>query len=73
MKIYIKIAETFLPILIDIRASIYVISKDLIKKLKLKIKPNDETKVVLLGGENKVKVIRLIPNIPIAIQNLHIS
>jgi len=36
----------------------------------LKIEANDETKVAPLGGRSKIKVIGLIPNISIAIQNL---
>jgi len=59
-----------LPTLIDIGASICVISEDLVKKLRLRIEPNDGTKVVPLGGESKVKVIGLILNAPIAVQNL---
>ena len=56
--------------LIDTGASVCVISEDLAKKLRLRIEPNDGTKVVPLGGESKVKVIGLIPNAPIAVQNL---
>ena len=59
--------------LIDIRASVYVISKDLAKKLKLRIELNDGTKVALLGRGSKVKVIGLIPNASIAVQNLRTS
>src|SRR6266498_3608405 len=70
LKAYIRIAGTPLPTLIDIGASICVISEDLVKKLRLRIEPNDGTKVVPLGGESKVKVIGLILNAPIAVQNL---
>src|SRR6266496_5288987 len=73
LKAYIRIAGTPLPTLIDIRASVCVISEDLAKKLRLRIELNDGTKVVPLGGGSKVKVIGLIPNAPIAVQNLRIS
>ncbi len=65
--------ETLLPTLINIGASICVILKDLTKKLRLKIEANDRTKVVSLEGRSKVRVIGLIPNTSIAIQNLCIS
>src|SRR6266542_1803238 len=70
LKAYIRIAEMPLPTLIDIGASVCVISEDLAKKLRLRIEPNDGTKVALLGGGSKIKVIGLIPNAPIAVQNL---
>ena len=59
--------------LIDTRASVCVISENLAKKLRLRIEPNNRTKVASLGGESKVKVIGLIPNVSIAVQNLHTS
>ena len=58
-----------MPTLIDTGASVCIISKDLAKKLKLRIEPNDGTKVASLGKGSKVKVIGLIPNAPIAVQN----
>ncbi len=70
LKAYIRIAGTPLPTLIDIRASVCVISEDLAKKLRLRIEPNDGTKVASLGGGSKIKVIGLILNAPIAVQNL---
>ncbi len=54
-------------------ALICVISEDLNKKFKLKIEVNDGIKVASLGGENKIKVIGLISNTFIAVQNLHTS
>ncbi len=60
-----------MPTLIDTGTSVCVISEDLAKKLRLRIKLNDGTKVAPLGGGSKVKVIGLIPNAPIAVQNLH--
>ncbi len=39
------------------RASVCIILEDLAKKLRLKIKVNNRTKVVLLRGRSKVKVI----------------
>ena len=69
LKAYIRIAEISLPMLIDTGASVCVISEDLAKKLRLRIESNDETKVAPLGEGSKVKVIGLIPNAPIAVQN----
>ncbi len=56
--------------LIDIEASVCVILEDLTKKLRLRIEPNDGTKVAPLGEESKVKIIGLIPNAHIAVQKL---
>ncbi len=70
LKAYIRIAETSLLTLIDTGVSVYVISKDLVKKLRLKIKANNGIKVTLLEGGSKVRIISLIPNAPIVIQNL---
>jgi len=69
LKIYIRIAEILLSILIDIGVSICVISEDLVKKLRLKIETNNEIKIASLKGGSKVKVIGLISNILIVIQN----
>jgi len=54
-------------ILINIKVLVYMILEDLIWKLKLKIKANNEIKVVLLGKENKIKIINLIFNISIIV------
>ena len=67
LKAYIRIAETSLLTLIDTGASVCVISEDLTKKLRLRIELNDGTKVALLGGGSKIKVIGLILNAPIAV------
>ena len=72
LKVYIRIAGILLSTLINIRASIYIISEDLVKKLKLKIEANNETKVAPLEEWSKVKIIGLILNAPIAVQNLRI-
>ncbi len=69
LKAYIRIAETHLSTLINIEVSVYIILKDFTKKFKLKIKANDRIKVALLKGKSKVKVIGLIPNAPITVQN----
>ncbi len=69
MKTYIRIAKISLPILIDTEASVYIISEDLVKKFRLKIEANDEIKVASLGKESKVRVIDLISNAPIVVQN----
>ncbi len=60
-----------LPILINIGASVCIILEDLAKKLKLKVEANDGTKVASLGRENKVKIISLISNALIIVQNLY--
>jgi len=70
LKAYIRIVRTPLPILIDIRVSICVISEDLAKKFRLKIEANDRIKIIPLEGKSKVRVIGLIPNVLIAVQNL---
>jgi len=73
LKAYIRIAKTPLPTLIDTEASVCVTSKDLTKKLKLKIEANNRTKVVLLEGKSKIRVISLILNTLITVQNLYTS
>ncbi len=72
MKTYIRIAGISLSTLIDIRVLICIISENLTRKLKLRIEANDRIKVTLLEERNKIKVIDLIPNVLITIQNLHI-
>ncbi len=67
MKVYIKIAEILLLILIDTRVSVCIIFKDFARKYKLRIEINDETKVTLLRERNRIKVIGLISNVLIAI------
>ncbi len=57
-----------LLILIDTEASVCIISENLTRKFRLKIKTNDKTKVILLGGRSKVRVIDLIFNASIAVQ-----
>jgi len=73
LKVYIRIARIPLPTLIDTGVSVYVISEDLVKKFKLRIEANDGTKVASLGGKSKIKIISLIFNTLIAIQNLCIT
>ena len=60
-----------MPTLINTGASVCVILEDLTKKLRLRIEPNNGTKVAPLEGGSKIKVIDLILNAPIAVQNLH--
>ncbi len=62
MKAYIRIARIPLPTLIDMKALICIILKDLFRKLKLKIEANDGTRVILLGRRSKVKIIGFIFN-----------
>ncbi len=61
----------FLSTLIDTRAFIYVIFENLVRKFKLKIETNNGIKVVPLEGKSKIKVIDLIFNASIIIQNLY--
>jgi len=61
----------FLSTLIDTRALIYVIFENLVRKFKLKIETNNGIKVVPLEGKSKIKVIDLIFNASIIIQNLY--
>jgi len=70
LKAYIEIVKISLLTLINIRVSVCIIFKDFIKKLKLKIEANNKTKVASLEGGSKVKIIDLIPNASIAVQNL---
>ncbi len=70
MKAYIRIIGTPLPTLIDTEASVCIISEDLAKKLRLKIEANNRIKVATLKGKSKVRVIGLISNASIAVQNL---
>ena len=73
LKIYIKVIGVSLSILINTKVLVYVILKDLIWKLKFKIKLNDRIRIVLLKERNKIKVIDFILNILIAVQHLQIS
>jgi len=67
LKAYIKIVGIPLPILINTGVSVCIISGDLIKKLKLKIEANDETKMASLEGGSKIKVMDLILNVSIVV------
>jgi len=67
LKIYIKIVEIPLSILINIKVLVYIILKNLTRKFQLKIKLNNSIKIVLLKEENKVKIISLILNTLIVI------
>jgi len=69
----VRIAKTSLSILINTKVLVYIISKNLAKKLRLKVKANDETKVVSLGEKSKVKIIGFISNVLIAVQYFRIS
>ncbi len=45
LKAYIKLKGTSLPVLLDTRASVSAISKDLAQKFQLKMEANDGTRV----------------------------
>jgi len=60
LKAYIKLKEILLPAFLDIGVLVFTIFKNLVQKLQLKIKTNDDTKIFLLGKKNKVKVVSLI-------------
>src|SRR6266542_3575877 len=70
LKAYIKLKGTPLPVLLDTGASISAISKDLAQKLQLKVKANDEIRVLPLGGNPKVKVIGLVREAPLSVQHI---
>src|SRR6266542_2811148 len=72
LKAYIKLKGIPLPVLLDIGASVSTISKDLAQKLQLKIKVNDGTRVLPLGGNPKVKVIGLVREAPLVVQHIRI-
>jgi len=46
---------------------VLAIFKDLTQKLQLKVKANDDTKISLLGGNPKVKVVDLIRKILLSV------
>ena len=73
MKAYIKLKDTPLPVLLDIGASVSAISKDLAQKLQLKVKANDGTRVLSLGGNSKVKVVGLIKEASLSVQHIRTS
>ena len=70
LKIYIKLKGILLPILLDTEASVSAISKDLIQKLQLKMKVNDKIRVLLLGGNPKIKVVGLIRKASLLVQHI---
>ncbi len=55
LKVYIKLKGIPLPVLLDIGASVLAISKDLVKKLQLKVEANNRTRVLSLGETLKLK------------------
>ena len=67
LKVYIKLKSTPLPVLLDTGALVSAISKDLAQKLQLKIEANDETRVLPLGGNPKVKVVGLVKEAPLSV------
>jgi len=60
LKAYIKLKGIPLPVLLDTRASISAIFKDLAQKLQLKVKMNDDIRISLLERNLKVKVVSLV-------------
>ena len=70
LKAYIKLKDTSLPVLLDIRALVSAISKDLAQKLQLKVEANDGTRVSPLGGNPKVKVVGLVKEAPLSVQHI---
>ena len=58
--------DTPLLVLLDIDVLVFAISKDLIQKLKLKVKANDGIRVSLLRGNSKVKVIGLVKKVSLS-------
>ncbi len=64
---YIKLKSILLSVLLDIRASVSAIFKDLAQKLQLRVEVNDGIKVLPLGENPKVKVVGLIKEAPLSI------
>ena len=73
LKAYIKLKGTPLPVLLDTGASVSAISKDLAQKLQLKIEANDDTRVLPLRGNPKVKVVGLVKETSLSVQYIRIS
>ena len=73
MKAYIKLKGIPLLVLLDIGALVSVISKDLAQRLQLKIEANNDTKVLLLGGNPKFKVIGLVRETSLSVQHIRTS
>ncbi len=67
IKIYIKLKNISLSVLLDTKMLVLAIFKDLTQKLQLKVKANDDTKISLLGGNPKVKVVDLIRKILLSV------
>ena len=57
----------FLSVLLNTKASVSAISKNLAQKLQLKVKANDRIKVLLLGENSKIKVVDLIKETPLLV------
>ena len=73
MKAYIKLKGTPLLVLLDTRASVSAISKDLAQKLQLKVEANDRTRVSPLEGNPKVKVVGLVKEALLSVQHIRTS
>jgi len=73
LKAYIKLKSTPLPVLLDTKASVSAISKDLAQKLQLKVEANDGIRVSPLGGNPKVKVVGLVKEAPLSVQHIRTS
>ncbi len=67
LKTYIKLKGTPLSVLLDTGVSVSAIFKDLAQKLQLKVEANDRTRVSLLGGNPKVKVVGLVKKTPLSV------
>ena len=70
LKAYIKLKGTSLSVLLDTRASVSTISKDLAQKFQLKIEANDGTKVSSLRENPKVKVIGFVKEVSLSVQHV---
>ncbi len=68
LKAYIKLKGILLPVLLDTGASVSAISKNLTQKLQLKVEANNSTRVSLLRGNPKVKVVGLIKEASLLMQ-----
>src|SRR6266540_1702172 len=70
LKAYIKLKDTLLSVLLDTRASVSAISKNLAQKLQLKVEANDGTRVLPLRENPKVKVVSLVNEVPLSVQHI---
>ena len=62
--------RTPIPVLLDTRASVSAILKDLAQKFQLKVEANDGTRILPLEGNLKVKVVGLVREASLLVQHI---